>query len=303
MVTLLITGAGGPAGRALGNQLDALGSTDPLFRWVGVDIVELHDPDYPVTDLVPRADDPAYPVGMRTVFERHRPDLILPTVTEELPQIAVLAEALKPHTRASAPHGPVVVSSAAATAIAGDKLLTMWALDAAGVAVPRYAPATDFPDVATALAWAGGPLVVKPRASRGGRGVVLVERPTDLDWAATDSSHIVQTFAAGTEYNPQVYRSPRTGEATVIVLRKTVLKQGRVGNAAATERLADGAAPEIATIAVAAAEALDLVGPLDLDVRLDDDGTPRVLEVNARFGANSAHAPELLGEVLGEWLG
>ena len=62
------------------------------------------------------------------------------------------------------------------------------------------------------------------------------------------------------------------------------------------------AASPVAAPVVAAVEALDLTGPLDLDIRRDDSGTPVVLEINARFGANSAKAPELLGAALGEWL-
>ena len=33
------------------------------------------------------------------------------------------------------------------------------------------------------------------------------------------------------------------------------------------------------------------------------DGVPVVLEINARFGANSAHAPEVLDRLLDEYLG
>lgn len=197
----------------------------------------------------------------------------------------------------------MVISSAAATAIAADKLLTMWALQAAGVPIPRFAPTTDFPDTTAALAWGGGPVVVKPRISRGGRGVMLVERSEDLDWSSTGPAQIVQTFASGPEYSPQVYRSPLDGRTTVVVLHKTELKEGRVGNAVSTVRVANETVPDVVATAAATAEALDLVGPLDMDIRRDAAGVPVVLEVNSRFGANSARAPELLGLVLAEWLG
>jgi carbamoylphosphate synthase large subunit len=45
-----------------------------------------------------------------------------------------------------------------------------------------------------------------------------------------------------------------------------------------------------------------LTGPVDLDVRRGVDGEPVVLEINARFGANSSHAPEVLDALLGEHL-
>src|SRR5690606_39139068 len=107
--------------------------------------------------------------------------------------------------------------------------------------------------------------------------------------------------APGAVSCPQVYQPPTTGETQVVVLEKTGRKQGRVGNATTVTRLPEGDAADVADVARAATEALGLVGPLDMDVRRLGDGTPVVLEVNARFGAVSASAPELLDAVLGEW--
>lgn len=292
MTSLLVTGAGGPAGRALGEQLTSRTTAGADLTWVGVDIVPVADTNFPVTDLAPRADGWQYATGMRDLIDKYAPDLVLPTVQDELPQIAVLAQALDHQVLVAAP-GP--------TALAADKLLTMLSLDRNRVPVPRYALATDFASAQAALDWARGPAVIKPRVSRGGRGVRLLETPTDptgtAHWTDLDASWIVQSFAPGTEYSPQVYRTP-TGHCTTVVLEKTLLKQGRVGNAAAVVRLAPGAAPDIEQTARRAIEALDLVGPVDLDIRRDPTGAPVVLEINSRFGANSTHAPELLDQAL-----
>ena len=56
----------------------------------------------------------------------------------------------------------------------------------------------------------------------------------------------MQVFAPGTEYSPQVYRSPSTGRCTVVVLQKAEREHGRVGNATAVDRLPDDAAPDVA---------------------------------------------------------
>ena len=299
---LLITGIGGPAGKALGQQLAARAAAGSALTWAGVDIQSVDDPNYPDSELVARADDLAYLPSMHAASERFRPDLVIPTVADELPQLAVLAEALGARTP-SAGGTAMIISSAGASATAADKLLTMWQLERAGVAIPRFAVPSDFADLDAALAWGAGPVVVKPRVSRGGRGVVLVETADDLDWGTTSAAQIVQTFAGGTEYSPQVYRSPVTGECTVVVLQKTELKEGRVGNAVSTVRVEGVEVRDVVETAIAAVEALDLIGPLDLDIRRDDSGTPVVLEINSRFGANSASAPELLSAVLLEWLG
>lgn len=292
---ILVTGAAGPAGRALGAQLRARGE-DRGVRAVGVDLAPVPVAGFDGVEAAPAAADPRYERGTLDLVGRWDPDLVVPTVSDELPRLAALGEATALGRR-------LVLSSPGPTAIAGDKLLTMWALARQGVAVPAHAGADAFAGAAEALAWAGGPVVVKPRVARGGRGVHVVEEADDSVWARLDAAWLVQAFAPGAEYSPQVYRSPGSGRCVVVVLQKAALEHGRVGNATAVERLADDAAPDVALLAVRVAEALDLVGPMDMDVRRLADGTAVVLEVNARFGAVSADAPELLDAVLTDWPG
>lgn len=99
-----------------------------------------------------------------------------------------------------------------------------------------------------------------------------------------------------------VYRSPRTGEVSVFVVEKTELKDGRIGNAVEVRRLLAGEATDVVDVAERAVVAMGVTGPVDLDIRRLEDGTPVVLEVNARFGANSESAPELLEMVLRDYL-
>ena len=303
-LTLLISGAGGPAGRSLGRQLAARAAAGLRVRVVGVDLCPLEAEGFDEVVGVAPAADLAYGPAMREVAARFGPDVIIPTVQDELPQVGALSGILSlaaAEGRADGKPARVVTAGAVGSALAADKLLTMWTLAAAGISVPIHAPANAFCSATEALEWAGGPVVVKPRVSRGGRGVVLVEQPDDIDWIGYGAEHIVQGFAGGTEYAPQTYRSAETGEARSYVLEKTVLKEGRVGNAADAIRLPDGSQPEIEQLAIDTVTALGLSGPVDMDVRLDDAGQPRVLEVNGRFGALSALAPELLAGVLADY--
>ncbi|MRK03064.1 ATP-grasp domain-containing protein [Aeromicrobium sp. S22] len=294
--TMLVTGAAGPAGRALGVQVLEQADRGAGPRLVGVDLAPTDVPGYDTVLPVVGALDPAYDQDMRDLVARLRPDLVVPTVAEELPRLAVLG-------LATGMGAALVLSAPGPVAVAADKLLTMWALAERGVAVPPHATVAEVGSAADAVSWGGGLVVVKPRVSRGGRGVHVVEDGGDPVWDSLDATWLVQGYAPGVEYSPQVYRSPHTGRCRVVVLRKTELKQGRVGNAAAVERLPDGAEPDVAALALRTVEALDLVGPVDMDVRRAGDGTPVVLEVNSRFGALSAHAPEVLEDVLVEWSG
>ncbi|MDO5494512.1 MAG: ATP-grasp domain-containing protein [bacterium] len=275
---IIVTGLGGPAGTALATQLRDRGITT-----IGTDITDTPSAELTSEFVIgPRADDPAHLPFLRDLAASTRADLLIPTVQDELPAIASAATVIGV---------PTVIAHAGPVGIAQDKLLTAWALAAAGLPIPRTGTLGD-------AAWARPPFVVKPRVSRGGRGVLLVDGEADLP--ALTPGEVVQEFAPGIEYSPQVYRSPATGRTAVVVVEKTELKQGRVGNAAAVVRLAPGEAPDVAALAAATVDALGLVGPVDMDIRRMADGRPVVLEVNARFGANSAYAPELLSAVLAE---
>ena len=121
-----------------------------------------------------------------------------------------------------------------------------------------------------------------------------------MDWASLPEGQIVQEFIPGTEYGPMVFGTPAHNSAApfAVVVEKTELAHGNVGNAVSTRRLETGESMDVGNVAMAAVRALGLTGPVDVDVRRRADGTPVVLEVNARFGANSEAAPELLDAVL-----
>lgn len=289
---ILVTGIGGPAGAALGRQLRSLG------HWVGgTDLRSLGDHSADAFQRVRRADDPEYPQQLAELAEQWGVDVVVPSVSEELVPLA----------RAAATFPiPVLIGDEAAVRIADDKYATAERLRAHGVSVPDHLLPSQAGSAAEAVERLGGSLVLKPRISRGGRGVRVIDaqhaaRADAVEaWHTATDALIVQRFAPGPEFAPVVY-SPVTsrGSSCCVVLRKVALREGRTGNAVGVTRVATGGA-EVGRLAVAAVHAIGLSGPIDVDVRLLPDGTPAVLEVNARFGANSASAPELLREALAD---
>ncbi|MFF1828334.1 ATP-grasp domain-containing protein [Paenarthrobacter sp. NPDC058040] len=291
MARFLVTGVGGPAGSSLARQLMDRG------HWVlGVDMQAVGSGSADVVAKVSRSDAPGYLWELRGLTAQHAIDVLVPTVSDELVLVSGAKDDLAPGVR-------VVVADAAPVRIANDKFHTMACLDNAGVGVPAYGLPGSFESAEHAMDVLGGPLVVKPRVSRGGRGVQILERlagggqhAADA-WATLDETVIVQRFASGPEYAPVVHLDGK-GERLVVVLEKTELKEGRIGNAVSVRRSEPPADRDVAELAVAAVEALGLQGPVDIDIRRMADGTPVVLEVNARFGANSTFAPELVDSVL-----
>ena len=285
---VLVTGAGGPAGRAIAAQLKA--RDIPVL---GTDIRELPAGAGLTSVRVPPASDPDLVSVLRRLVISEGINLVIPTVSEELPQLAAYRAAFGADVR-------VIIGDPGPVALANDKLFTAWQLHSAGVPVPRFGVPGDFADADAAMAAFGGPVVVKPRVSRGGRGVIVIDGSTELDWHQLPDGQIVQEFIPGAEYGPMVFGTPAHNSAApfAVVVEKTELAQGNVGNAVATRRAEPGEAVDVGMVAMAAVRALGLTGPVDVDVRRRADGTPVVLEVNARFGANSERAPELLDAVL-----
>jgi carbamoylphosphate synthase large subunit len=284
MSSFLVTGVGGPAGRNVAALL-----VERNQRVIGTDMKVLQ-PEGMKFYQVPPAGSPDLLPCIYQIAKDERVCLVIPTVSEELPFFAAGWE--------WGGEIPVLTSKRRAVEIANDKYLTSLALEQAGVRVPRFALPSQVhspEEVAKRLGW---PCVSKPRVGRGGREVTI---RYEQDWQAITrlgDGYILQEFAAGTDFAPNVFIG-EAGEQCVVVLEKTELKEVLVGNAQQVKR-AD--APEIAELAVAAARAAGLRGPLDIDIRRRTDGLPVVLEINARFGANIRYASEVLEAALAPYI-
>lgn len=281
--TVLVTGVGGPAGRA-----GAAYFVERGYRVIGTDVREVASAATEFR-LVPMARDPAYPSALVDLAVAGRASLVVPTVTEELPVVSRIRPVLRERGIAAA------VSEPAGIDVANDKLLTAQALARAGVAAPATFPGTmTGVEAARQLAL---PLLSKPRFGRGGRGV-LVHR-TLADLARIGAEEVVwQAFLPGEEFDVNLFLERDGRVPAAVVLRKTGLKEGEVGNATGVERVHR---PDLAALAVAAARVLRLEGPLDADVRVGLDGRPAVLELNARLGANVLTAREVLDALDDAW--
>jgi carbamoylphosphate synthase large subunit len=281
--TVLVTGVGGPAGRAGAAYFVGRG-----YRVVGTDVREVESAATRFR-LVPMARDPGYSSALVDLAVDERATLVVPTVSEELPVVARIRPVLRERCVA------VAISDPAGADVANDKLLTAQALARAGVAAPATLPGTvSGAEAARMLAL---PMLSKPRFGRGGRGVLVHRTLADLARVGADEV-IWQAFLPGEEYDVNLYLERDGRVPAAVVLRKTGLKDGVVGNATGVERVDR---PDLAALAAAAARVLRLEGPLDVDVRIGLDGAPAVLEVNARLGANVLTAREVLDALDDAW--
>jgi carbamoylphosphate synthase large subunit len=282
MDKLLVTGVGGPAGKAVASYFRESGfsvvGTDISFAGSGLDGFF----------LVPRGDSPEFSPALMEILRLERPLLFVPTVTEELPQAARLKEkigALGIRMFSSDPY---------AVDIANDKYLTACALRDSNIPAPRTLTDEDVIDAAGAGEVLGYPFVAKPRRGRGGRGVVVHFSRSD---AARESRGgiVYQEFLSGEEYDVNMFSYPGGNPSVVRVLLKTSLREGIVGNALTVRPVERS---DIAEIAEEASRSLRLEGPVDMDIRRNSVGEPKIIEINARVGANVLKAGGILDAML-----
>jgi carbamoyl-phosphate synthase large subunit len=229
---------------------------------------------------------------LRRLVAREGINLVVPTASEELIHLSAARAGFGGDVR-------VIVADPGPVALANDRLFTAWQLRSAGVPIPRFGVPGDYPDADAAMDAMDGALVVRPRLPRNGNSAIVIDGSRQVDWSALPDGQIVQEYIPGAEYVPMVFGTPaRNGTAPfVIVADRTAAADGLAGTREARRAVA-GQGIDVGNLAMAAVRSLDLTGPVELHVRRRSDGTPVVLDVNARFGASSAAAPELLDAVL-----
>ncbi|MEW6509778.1 MAG: ATP-grasp domain-containing protein [Bacteroidota bacterium] len=284
--TVLVTGVGGPAGKAAARYFREQG-----LRVHGTDIVPV-DSEATTFSLIPRGDSPEYASAILDIARRELPLLFVCTVTEEIPAAASLKEPLR------ALGVSVFATDHNMAVIANDKYLTARYLRASGIAVPLTFADCECPSALEAGEVLGYPFIVKPRRGRGGRGVrVIFDRATAADETRTDVAY--QEFLGGEEYDVNLFAYPAGRLAALQIFLKTGLKQGIVGNATGVKPVG---CPAIAELAGDVVRVMRLEGGIDMDVRLTESGVPKVIEVNARVGAHVRQAAGVLEQMLQESL-
>jgi len=276
----MVTGAGGPAGRAVSEYFEDVG--------VAVTRADMNVTRGSDFTMLPAALDQRFIDALGQALEESQASLLVPTVTEELPKIAGCRESIRRRSCA------VFLSASEAVCIANDKWHTAQALSKRGVAVPRSYSGDSKHDLLQTIPF---PMLSKPRSGRGGREVELHASVDELP-SALASDRVFQEFLPGDEYDVNLFGDPGGNTTACVVLKKTALKNGIVGNALSVQRVYE---PDVAAVAMEAVSALRLEGPIDIDVRRGRDGRPRILEINARVGANVRAAEEVLNTIVTNW--
>lgn len=279
-IPVLITGIGGRAGRSAVAYFK-----EKKFPVIGTEIREV-DSEVESFYKIPRGSERSFPDALIDIIKKEKPFLLIPAVSEELHTISRLKKVIEAY-------GCIVcIASPESIDIANDKLKTAVIMAGHGITVPvSFDEKTPKDIIVKTLNF---PLISKPRIGRGGRDVTLYWNSEEL-LRETRAGLIFQEFIPGEEFNINMFIGKDGAVWTNIVLKKTILKDGLTGNALEVERVNR---EDIEEFGIRAAQILNLSGPVDMDVRLKEDGTPVLLEINARLGGNVLSAREVLDSLV-----
>lgn len=237
--------------------------------------------------IVPLTTDPQYIPIIKSICFREKIQLLIPTIDDELPLFGRHSEEFL------ATGIRVAVSSEYTNIVCNDKYASATFLKSKGIPFAR----TWLPEQLE-FKRLEYPMFLKPRSGRGSVGAYTIRNERELlfflDYVPDP---VVQEYLCGKEYTIDVL-ADFTGKAISAVPRERMVVRSGV-----TDRGQTVNHPGMINLAVEAAQALDLRGPANIQVKLNGDKAT-IFEVNPRFSggipltiAAGADFPALLIEM------
>jgi carbamoyl-phosphate synthase large subunit len=301
-LTVLITGCGSPAAPGVIQSLRSVKAHD--FSIIGVDM-DADNAGRGLVDLFfkgPKADDPDFIHTLLNLARAHQVDCILPLVTKELPAFAKHREAFNRIGTA------VSVSDEKPLAYALNKGRLFHFLKDKGFRVPDFHVARTPSELKSALADLGYPkraVCFKPTESDGSRGFRVLDqtkdrfdllfhaKPTSVYMDEKDLYHllkgrnkipetVVMEYLPNEEYSVDLLMDRGKHLIAIPRLRQRVESGISVRSKIVKE-------DDVIDYAVEIAETLGLNGNIGIQIRRDDNGIPKILEINPRIQGTIVH--------------
>jgi carbamoyl-phosphate synthase large subunit len=216
-------------------------------------------------ELVPRVDDPGYVPALRELVERHAVKLVVPLTDLDHLTLARARDQLG---------ALVLLPSEEIVERLGDKYLAHQLLEDRGLPSPPTWLPTEVPREVRF------PVLVKARHGFGSRHIYRAENATELEFFLhyTPVDAIVQAFCLGEEFSIDVF-CDWDGRCLNAIPRTMIESKG--GESIKGMTIKDWSLIEFGR---RVAEALELVGPANIQCFREADGTHYVTDINPRFG-------------------
>lgn len=295
-INVLLTAIGCPGGPSLIQGL----REDPSIRIVGTDTRETIVAKFLVDKFyqVPPGRHADYINVMLEIVEREKIDVVLPMATFEL-------DALSGHKRFFQEKGcEVCVSDVGGQVIANNRYLMSKRFEGKSF-IADFESASNWPDMQEKIRKLGFPdkrVVVKPFVSHGSIGLRIIDNAVDLytqyrqdkPYSTIISLSMLEQIFKDREFDDillQEYLPGREWEVDLLlhpVTHKVIGASARDENEvilSSASKVVLVNTPEILDIGKQMAEELKLSYAINLSVKLAEDGTPKVTEMNPRLGA------------------
>jgi carbamoyl-phosphate synthase large subunit len=222
--------------------------------------------------VIPFGADPGFVDALREIVRRERPDFIVPLVDEEIPKVHRFVSAEMPTLRVVGPHLGFCEMTL-------DKWEMAKALTSRGLSVARTWLASD-------ARGATYPAIIKPRRGRGSRGLAFLDARADLERyleaaAQPPDQYVIQARIVGREFTTSVVVA-LDGTLLAVVPKEAADKRGITQVGITRENAA------VDELCRAITSQLDPRGPYNVQLIIDEQDAPHVIEINPRYSTTMA---------------
>jgi carbamoyl-phosphate synthase large subunit len=255
-MNVLVTGVGGPAGinvlSLMPGDVNVFGCDADQAALDRVKKAGLHVEFF----LVPAASEKNFLISIEEVVKNNNIDVVISTVTEELLLLS-----------GSRVHG-VVASPISTIRTCNDKYM-LYERFRGREFCPQYAlPGSGKME---------GKVFVKPRIGRGSRGTASFDTMSKIPKEMLTNDFVVCEYLPGTEYTVDAMCGP-DGQLVYAVPRARTEVVGGISVRGRTEKHG-----RILQITGEICKALKFTGPINLQFKLNNQGEPKLTEINPRF--------------------
>ncbi|MBX2867599.1 MAG: ATP-grasp domain-containing protein [Acidiferrobacterales bacterium] len=292
-MNILLTGAGGSAAIAFLNATSQMNDINIFMADMDKHSTGLYLVPAERRAIVPAGNSKEFPEYVLSLCIENEIDVLIPTVDCEL---APLASQRGKFEEA----GVTLITSPTSTLRdCYDKYQLMQVLKDVVPLVP-FQLLDDQTDI-DSLSF---PLIAKPRSGSGSRDIALIKTPADLNVIPRDGTFLLQGYLPGKEFSVDVFVN-KSGKAIAKVVRERIKVDS--GIAVISQTLVD---EKISDMAAKIATHLGIRYVANVQLKMDEYGQPRLLEINPRFPgtmpltvASGVNMPELcIREIRGETL-
>jgi carbamoyl-phosphate synthase large subunit len=216
--------------------------------------------------LVPRVDDPGYIPALADLVALHDVRLVVPLTDLDHLQLAEARHALG--------EAVVLVPDAHTIGLCSDKYLAHLFFEEHGIGSPPTWLPTEAPGNVRY------PVLVKARKGFGSRHIYRAENETELEFFLryTTAESMVQAVCAGTEFSIDVFCDL---DARCLAAIPRTMIESKGGESIKGKTIKDA---DLIAFACEVAEALQIIGPANVQCFREPGGQLQVTDVNPRFG-------------------